>query len=596
MAYVLAVDVGASQIKSAVAEWSHEGLHEARLVSLGSSGFTVPNVLFFAEDGLTFVGEEAEAHGLEDPERLIRAYKHRVGDPVPMRVGGNRVSAEHMLAVATRWAVDRVKELEGSDPASLIVSYPTGWGDYRTGLVRDALTTVGLDEVTLVSEATAAVSYFASKRDIAPGSVIAICSLGAGFSTAVLKKDGDGAFSLLSHGEHLDKLGGTNFDDAVLDHVTHTANGAIPSHSPADAQPAPALAQLRRHCVEAKEELSTHPETTILVSLPGSQLQVRLTREEFEDSIRDQIDEIVVELLGTVDRAAVEREDLAAVVLTGGSSRIPFIAQLVSERTTRPVFVDGESNAAVSLGAVSAAEPAVVSEPTANEASTNVLAQLATTGTVPADWARPRRKRKSRPFVRPVVRVASQRSWVRIAVGGAVALLSVLALTGAQGPRAMEPLTALEAITGQAAPMPPAGVRQLPEPMPATEAGLDVSASPKDTQPGPSTPGLVPFPGQRPGVPPPATFPPAPGGPTDDASNGQVGLKLPGAETPPGQNLDPVPQPAATPGTDVAPVPVIPSDAPASPGTTEPELVPEPPPSDPGLLPDVLHTTPDLVE
>ncbi|MBT2587057.1 Hsp70 family protein [Arthrobacter sp. ISL-95] len=608
MAYVLAVDVGTDQITCAAAEWGSGGLQKPRLVSLGLSSVSVPNVLFFAEDGRTLVGEEAEASGLADPDRVLRGYKHRVGDSVPIRVGEKGVFAEYLLSIATRWAVDRVKELEGSDAASLIVSYPPAWGEYRTGLLRDALTAVGLDDVTLMSESMAAASYFASKQNVETGSVIAICSLGAGFSASVLKKSSDGTFSSLSHCEHPDMLGGASFDDAVLRHVMQSANGEIARLHQSGNQNVPALSLLRRHCVEAKENLSTDPETIILVPLPESQFQVRLTREEFEDSIGDQVDETIDVLLGTMDRAGVKSEDLAAIVLTGGSARIPLIARLGLERTARPVFVDAESDAAISLGAASAAEQAVVRLPITAEASVNAPVQLAIAETDLTDG--PRRESRWRPAADSKRRVIRQRSWARIAMAGAVAALSIVTLTGAQDPPTTEtlaPLIAPEAIEGQPSPGSPVGPEQLPKDATATEPSPDVAASPTDAQPKLHATELVPFPGQTASTPPPANLPSPPGRPTTNgdnttsspagtASNDGAGATIPGAEIPAGQAPALIPQPAVTSGVDVVPAPGTPSPAPAPAEAAEPEPLPDQSPSDPGSTPEVPQATQDLVE
>jgi hypothetical protein len=109
--------------------------------------------------------------------------------------------------------------------------------------------------------------------------------------------------------------------------------------------------RLRRECTEAKEALSADTEVTIPVLLPGIQSQVRLVRAELEDLIRPQVAQTIDALRRALRSADVAAEELDAVLLVGGSSRIPLVAQLVSAELGRPVAVDADPTAAIALGA-----------------------------------------------------------------------------------------------------------------------------------------------------------------------------------------------------------------------------------------------------
>ncbi|MEU7811105.1 Hsp70 family protein, partial [Pseudonocardia sp. NPDC049154] len=118
-----------------------------------------------------------------------------------------------------------------------------------------------------------------------------------------------------------------------------------------DPQTTVALARLRQDCVLAKEALSIDTETTIPVFLPNRCFDVRLTRAEFEDMIRATIDSTVRALQRTLRSAGVSPDELSAVLLVGGSSRIPLVARMVSEELGRPTVVDAHPKYAVALGA-----------------------------------------------------------------------------------------------------------------------------------------------------------------------------------------------------------------------------------------------------
>ncbi|MET1154410.1 MAG: Hsp70 family protein, partial [Arthrobacter sp.] len=106
---------------------------------MGSRAATVPSVIYLGDDGTVLVGEAAERRGTSSPERVVREFKRRIGDSVPIMVGDLCVTPESIFATVVRWVVDRTQEREGEAPESVVVSHPASWGDYKTGLIRDAL-------------------------------------------------------------------------------------------------------------------------------------------------------------------------------------------------------------------------------------------------------------------------------------------------------------------------------------------------------------------------------------------------------------------------------------------------------------------------
>ena len=89
--------------------------------------------------------------------------------------------------------------------------------------------------------------------------------------------------------------------------------------------------------------------------LPGVQQQVRLVRSEFEAMIEEPIRETVEALERSLEQLGLEPADLTAVLLIGGSSRIPLVAQLISEQLDRPIAVDADPKSSICLGAAVAA-------------------------------------------------------------------------------------------------------------------------------------------------------------------------------------------------------------------------------------------------
>ena len=132
-----------------------------------------------------------------------------------------------------------------------------------------------------------------------------------------------------------------------------------------------AVARLREECVEAKEALSTDTDVSIPVLLPNLSTEVRLTRAELEAMVRPVLYESIEALRRALRSAGVTPEQLQAVLLVGGSSRMPIVSQLVGAELGRPVAVDAHPKHAIALGAAwvasgaGAASPAVDHGPAA---------------------------------------------------------------------------------------------------------------------------------------------------------------------------------------------------------------------------------------
>jgi hypothetical protein len=257
------------------------------------------------------------------------------------------------------WVVQRVTELEGGPPAAIALTHPANWGTYKLDLLQQAARHADVPIARLLSEPEAAATAYATNERLASGSVVAVYDLGGGtFDAAVLRKRADG-FDILGQPEGIERLGGVDVDQAVFAHVVASLGGAVDALDQDDPTVIASLSRLRRDCVEAKEALSADTDASIPVNLPGLSTEVRLTRTELEQMIRPALAESVVALHRALRSAGVAPEQLSAVLLVGGSSRIPLVSQLVGGELGRPIAVDANPKDTVALGAAVAAAQAV---------------------------------------------------------------------------------------------------------------------------------------------------------------------------------------------------------------------------------------------
>ncbi|MGH9234019.1 MAG: Hsp70 family protein, partial [Acidimicrobiales bacterium] len=351
MSYYLGIDLGTTYTAAAVHEGSPQRGPE--VVTLGERGPTAPSVLCLQPDGGFVAGDAAERHAVTEPQRIARQFKRRLGDPTPILVGDAAVPAEVLTGQLLRWVVDTVMRARGGQrPAAIVLTHPANWGPYKRDLLDKAADVAGIPGCILVTEPQAAAISYAAQERVDEGAVVAVYDLGGGtFDAAVLRKEADGGFTILGSPEGIERLGGIDVDAALFARVTGAVEEAYESLDPDDPQAIASVARLRIECTQAKEGLSLDSETRVPVLLPNVQTQVRVTRAELEEMIRPTLAETVTALERALRSASLTPDAVDHVLLVGGSSRIPLVAQLVSSGLGRPVAVDTHPKHAVALGA-----------------------------------------------------------------------------------------------------------------------------------------------------------------------------------------------------------------------------------------------------
>ncbi|MGH9049154.1 MAG: Hsp70 family protein, partial [Acidimicrobiia bacterium] len=350
MGYALGVDLGTTYTAAAV---SRDGRVE--IATLGNRSAAVPSVVLLRADETILTGDAASRRGLTEPDRVAREFKRRIGDTTPIFLGGAPYSAETLMGKLLRWVVDEVARREGGPADATVVSHPANWGAYKKDLLEQAIHQADLRNARTITEPEAAAIHYAATERVDPGDVVAVYDLGGGtFDAAVLRKTTSG-FEILGTPEGVERLGGIDFDAAVFAHVTRALGGAVEALDEDDPTALAAVARLRQECIDAKEALSTDTDVSIPVLLPDLQTEVRLTRAEFEAMVRPTLVESTQAMHRALRGAAVEPDQVKAVLLVGGSSRIPLVAQLVGAEFGRPVAVDAHPKHSIAMGAALAA-------------------------------------------------------------------------------------------------------------------------------------------------------------------------------------------------------------------------------------------------
>ncbi len=359
--YTLGLDLGTTA--SAVA-LNVEGV--VSMFSVGHRDLVVPSVVYLGSDDgeagggddeengneeLVLVGQAAERRATSDPSGIAREFKRRFGDPQPLILNGTPVAANDLTLRLALYLVEQVTEQRGEAPAELVVCHPANWGDYKLALLSDTLNNSSLPPHRLLSEPVAAAIHDATQETIEPGSTVAVYDLGGGtFDVALLRKLDDGWEPIGKPGG-IERLGGIDFDTAVLHHVVSSLTLDLTSFEDDDLAAQSAMFRLRDECKAAKHALSEDTSTSIPVLLPGVNETVRMTRSEFEALIGPAISRTLEVLDATIAASPIEMTDIDRVLLVGGSSQIPVVRQRVMNHTRRPVAIDRHPKHAIALGA-----------------------------------------------------------------------------------------------------------------------------------------------------------------------------------------------------------------------------------------------------
>lgn len=414
MRYGVGIDLGTSFTSAAVSDSGG-----TRMVPMAPE-MVVPAVAYPAADGALQTGYPALS-SVSSPALAARNFKRRLGDPTPLVLGGSAYSPAALMAAQLRDVLAAVTRYMGAPPESVTLTYPAIWGPYRREHFTEVPRLAGVNDFRLITEPEAAAAHYSRESRLGDGEVVAVYDLGGGtFDTTILRVR-SGRMEILGTPEGIEHLGGVDFDEALLAHIDERLDGAISELDTADSQSASALATIQTMCVRAKEELSIEPDVTLTVPLPSGPQEVVITRLEFNEMIRPAAQLTTEALHRTIASAGLRTEDLSAVLLAGGSSRVPLISQMVAQEFNKPVRVTLDPKFTVALGAALTStqpRPATASAPAPQ--ATLVQATSETAEPTDAQTVALRPVRKKKRWLVPAVAAAAA-----LVIGGGAAIFAL---------------------------------------------------------------------------------------------------------------------------------------------------------------------------
>jgi molecular chaperone DnaK len=275
----------------------------------------------------------------------------RLAEPVALALGGRAHRGGLLLTNALRSILDTVTALEHEAPRQVALTCPAVWGPVRRQQFADISRQLGLESVIVMSEPEAVATCFAEAKQLLEGDLVAVYDLGAVTADLTVVRVAGSGTEILGLPEALEGVGGLDFDDVVLAHVDRVLGGALSALDPTDPTALAVLDQARAECIRAKEALSRVEWTTVTIRFPFGVSRVNLSRHEFEAMIRTGIESTLAGLYRSLASAGVGLGDLTAVVLVGGSSRIPLVAEILDAGVGRPVLMNQHPQHCAAMGA-----------------------------------------------------------------------------------------------------------------------------------------------------------------------------------------------------------------------------------------------------
>lgn len=319
------------------------GATALRAVAIGRSAVTRSPVLTRYPHRPAEVGVPSENPHLTERGLIITDFVDRVGDPVPIvAADGSSHRAEALVAEALR---SLLAALTGGRPPTepVGVTHPAHWGPAAVEALRREL-----DGMTLGSDAVAALVALQDDPGVPSRGVIALCDVG-GTGTSITLADAANGFAPIGPTVRHTDFSGDLVDQALLTRIV----GDLAAAGSVDLSSTSAIGNLNRlrgQCRAAKERLSTSTVASVAVELPGRQSEVRITRAELDEAIREPLGGLLDGIQDTLQRSGIRPGDLAAVATVGGGALIPALVTSLSERLRVPVVTSARPELAAAIG------------------------------------------------------------------------------------------------------------------------------------------------------------------------------------------------------------------------------------------------------
>ncbi|QCR42512.1 molecular chaperone DnaK [Curtobacterium sp. SGAir0471] len=299
---------------------------------------TTPSIVAFTKDGEVLVGETAKRQAVTNVDRTIASVKRHIGTDWKVDIDGKSYTPQEISARTLGKLKRDAEQYLGEDVTDAVITVPAYFNDAERQATKDAGEIAGLNVLRIINEPTAAALAYGldkGKED----ELILVFDLGGGtFDVSLLEVGKDDDFSTIqvraTSGDN--RLGGDDWDQRIVDHLVKKFKD---EHGVDLSTDKIAKQRLKEAAEQAKKELSSQmsaniqlPYLTLTAEGPLN-LDETISRAQFEQMTSDLLDRTKKPFNDVIKEAGVSVNDIAHVVLVGGSTRMPAVAEVVKSLT-----------------------------------------------------------------------------------------------------------------------------------------------------------------------------------------------------------------------------------------------------------------------
>ncbi len=346
MGKIIGIDLGTTNSCVAVLEGG-----EAHVIPNPEGNRTTPSVVAFKGDE-ELVGEIAKRQAVTNVDNTIASIKRKMGTKEKVSANGKKYTPEEISAKILMKLKKDAESYLGETVSEAVITVPAYFNDAERQATKNAGKIAGLDVKRIINEPTAAsLAYGIDKQEDAH--TILVYDLGGGTFDVSILDLGDGVFEVKSTSGN-NKLGGDDFDQRIMDYLVKEfkkENGVDLSDDKM------AMQRIKDAAEKAKKDLSGMTSTSITIPFIAQNdngplnLDVTLTRAKFEELNMDLFESTLEPVRKALKDAKLKPSDIDKVLLVGGSTRIPFIQELVKKELGQEPSKGVNPDECVALGA-----------------------------------------------------------------------------------------------------------------------------------------------------------------------------------------------------------------------------------------------------
>lgn len=347
MAKIIGIDLGTTNSCVAVLEGG-----EPMVITNAEGNRTTPSVVGFAKNGERLVGETAKRQAVTNPERTIASIKRHMGEDYNVSIDGKDYTPQDISAMILGKLKADAEAYLGEKVTEAVITVPAYFTDSQKQATKDAGKIAGLDVKRIINEPTAAALSYGLDKESGHHKIL-VYDLGGGTFDVSILELGDGVFEVLATSGN-NKLGGDDFDNAILNFMTETFARENGIDLKKDTM---AMQRLKEAAEKVKKELSSAQSTNInlpfiTVNENGPlHLNMDLTRAKFDQLTAKLVEGTIEPMKKAMSDAGVSNSDIEKVILVGGSTRIPAVQDAVKKITGKDPFKGINPDECVAIGA-----------------------------------------------------------------------------------------------------------------------------------------------------------------------------------------------------------------------------------------------------